>query len=59
MKTTHTKPSLPLDPDTMFAELLQDLPPETVELASECEADRGNPNLQRNERPPGNDHFGL
>lgn len=38
MKTTKTKPSPPPDSDTIFAELLQDLPPETAELALQFNA---------------------
>jgi hypothetical protein len=34
----HTM-QLPLtDPDTLFEELLQDLPPETAQMARECQA---------------------
>ena len=28
----------PTDPDTLFEELLQDLPPETIQRARECKA---------------------
>lgn len=38
MKTNHPKPSPAPDPDTIFAELLQDLPPETLALAYEFKA---------------------
>ncbi len=38
MTTTITKPSPSPDPNTIFAELLQDLPPETADLAREFNA---------------------
>ena len=38
MKSTNSKPSPAPDPDTIFAELLQDLPPETAQLARDCKA---------------------
>src|SRR5262245_9267141 len=38
MTTKKTKPSPSPDPNTIFAGLLQDLPPETVDLAREFKA---------------------
>lgn len=38
MKTKNTNPSPASDPDTIFAQLLQDLPPETADLAREFQA---------------------
>jgi hypothetical protein len=38
MKSTNPKPSPAPDPDTIFAQLLQDLPPETAQLARTFQA---------------------